>query len=111
MPAVRRNNSLPENLTHSHDILSGKDSSLDNLWAKIKPILIHLHEATENVMQDQTLPRDQRLEKIRPQRQLADEKMRAFLSEQQRKKLDRYEQGPHAEVHGTLSGTPKPPVR
>jgi hypothetical protein len=27
MPAVRRNNSLPKNLTHSHDILSGKDSS------------------------------------------------------------------------------------
>lgn len=28
MPAARRSGSPPKNLTHSHDILSGKDSSL-----------------------------------------------------------------------------------
>jgi hypothetical protein len=76
---------------------------------KVKAILQHLHDATENVMQNQTLSREQRLAKVRPQRQLADEKMRAILSDQQRKRLDQYEQGPHAEMHGTLSGTPKPP--
>ena len=48
--------------------------------AKVKPILQHLHDATENVMQDQTLSREQRLANIRPQRQMADEKMRAILS-------------------------------
>jgi len=74
--------------------------------ARVKPILQHLHDATENVMQNQTLSREQRLAKVRPQRQMADEKMRAILSDQQRKKLDQYEQGPHAEMHGTLSGTP-----
>jgi hypothetical protein len=79
--------------------------------ATVRLILQHLHDATENVMQDQTLSREQRLAKVRPQRQMADEKMRAILSDQQRKKLDQYEQGPHAEVHGTLTGTPKPPAR
>ena len=79
--------------------------------AKVKPILQHLHDTTENIMQDQTLSREQRLAKVRPQRQMADGKLRAILSDQQRKKLDQYEQGPHAEVHGTLSGMPKPPTR
>jgi hypothetical protein len=55
--------------------------------------------------------RNERLAKIRPQRQMADKKMRAILNDEQRKKLDQYEQTPHREVHGTLSGTPKPPAR
>ena len=65
----------------------------------------------KNVMQDQSLSREQRLAKVRPQRQMADKKMRAILSDEQRKKLDQYEQGPHGEMHGTLSGTPKPPAQ
>jgi len=79
--------------------------------ATVKPILQHLHDVTEKIMQDQALSREQRLAKVRPQRQMADAKMRAILSAQQRKQLDQYEQGPHAEMHGTLSGTPKPPDR
>jgi Spy/CpxP family protein refolding chaperone len=79
--------------------------------AKVKPILQQLHDATENVMRDQTLSREERLAKVRPQRQMADNKMRAILNGEQRKKLDQYEQGPHREVHGPLSGTPKPPAR
>jgi hypothetical protein len=79
--------------------------------AKVRPILQQLHDATENVMQDQSLSREQRLAKVRPQRQMADKKMRAILSDEQRKKLDQYEQGPHGEMHGTLSGTPKPPAQ
>jgi hypothetical protein len=42
---------------------------------------------------------------------VTDKKMREILSDDQKKKLDQYEQGPHPEVHGTLSGTPKPPAR
>jgi hypothetical protein len=79
--------------------------------AKIKPILQHLHDATENVMQDDALSREDRLAKVRPQRQMADQKMREILSDEQKKKLDQYEKGPHQEMHGTLSGTPKPPAR
>jgi hypothetical protein len=78
---------------------------------KIKPILQHLHDATENVIQDHTLSHEERLAKVRPQRLMADKKMREILSDEQKKKLDQYEKGPHPEMHGTLSGTAKPPAR
>jgi hypothetical protein len=35
---------------------------------------------------------------------MADKKMREVLSDNQKKKLDQYENGPHQEMHGTLSG-------
>lgn len=79
--------------------------------AKIKPILQHLHDITENLMQDDTLSHQERLAKVRPQRQVADKKVREILSDEQKKKLDQYENGPHPEMHGTLTGTPKPPAR
>jgi Spy/CpxP family protein refolding chaperone len=79
--------------------------------AKIKPILQHLHDATENLLQDDTLSREARLAKVRPQRLMADKKLREILSDEQKKKLDQYEKGPHPEMHGTLSGTAEPPAR
>jgi Spy/CpxP family protein refolding chaperone len=77
---------------------------------EIKPILQHLHDTTENAMQDHNLSNQERLAKVRPQRLMADKKMREILSDEQKKKLDQYEKGPHREMHGTLSGTPKPPA-
>lgn len=79
--------------------------------SRIKPILQRLHEATQSIMEDQNLSRDERLAKVRPHRQMADKKIREILSAEQKKKLDQYERGPHPEMHGTLSGTPKPPVQ
>jgi hypothetical protein len=79
--------------------------------AKVQPILQQLHDATENVMRDQTLSHEERLARIRPQRQMADQKLRTILNDKQKKKLDQYEHGPHPEVHGNLSGTPKPQSR
>jgi Spy/CpxP family protein refolding chaperone len=77
---------------------------------KIKPILKDLHEATEKLMQDKSLSREERLTKVRPERYKADERIRAALNEEQKRKLDEYEQGPHSEMHGTLSGaTTRPP--
>lgn len=108
-PGREEQDSLPP-VEEQFKVLNEKLGLTAKQQAKVKPILQHLHDA-ENVMQDQTLSREQRLAKVRPQRQMADEKMRAILSDQQRKKLDECEQGPHAEVHGTLSGTPKPPAR
>jgi hypothetical protein len=70
-----------------------------------------MHDATENVMEDKTLSREERLAKVRPQREMADTKMRAILNDVQKKKLDQYEQRPYGDMHGTLSGTPQPPAR
>lgn len=109
-PGREEQDSLPP-VEEQFKVLNEKLGLTAKQQATVKPILQHLHDARENVMQDRTLPREQRLAKLRPQRQIADEKMRAILIDQQRKMLDQYEQGPHAEVHGTLSGTSKPPAR
>lgn len=92
-------------------VLSEKLDLTAGQQAKIKPILQHLHDITENVIQNHTLSHEERLAKVGPQRQMADKKMREILSDEQKKKLDQYEKGPHPEMHGPLSGTPKPPAR
>jgi Spy/CpxP family protein refolding chaperone len=91
-------------LTEKLDLTAGQQ-------IKIKPIVRHLHDATQRLMGDQTLSNDERLSKVRPHRLLADEKIREILTAEQKKKLDEYELGPHPEMHGTLSGTPKPAVQ
>jgi hypothetical protein len=110
MLAIGAQESLPS-VGEQLKVLNGKLDLTAGQQAKIKPILQHLHDATENVMQDDTLSHEERLAKVRPQRQMADKKMREILSDEQKKKLDQYENGPHEEMHGTLSGTPKPPAR
>lgn len=78
--------------------------------AKIKPILQELHDATQKLMQDKRMSREERLRNVRPRRYAADKSIREILSEDQKKKLDQYLQGPHREMHGDLSGaTPPPP--
>ena len=82
--------------------------------ARMKPILQELHDATQKLVQDKSLSREERLDKASPYFYKADKQMREILSEDQRKKLDQYEQGPHPEMHGNLSGetsssSPQPP--
>jgi Spy/CpxP family protein refolding chaperone len=76
--------------------------------AKVRPILQKLHDATEKLIQDERLSREERLAKVRPQREQAGEKIRALLNDDQKKKLDQYLAGPHPEMHGGLSGTTPP---
>jgi Spy/CpxP family protein refolding chaperone len=94
-------------------VLTGKLDLTGDQQARIKPIIQELHDATEKLMQDKSLSHEERLSKVRPQRYKADKQMREILSEEQKKKLDQYEQGPHPEMHGGLSGStsqpPQPP--
>jgi len=60
---------------------------------KIRPIMQELHDATEKLAQDRSLSHEERLGKLRPMRHKADEQIREFLSDDQNKKLDAYEQG------------------
>ena len=76
---------------------------------KIKPILEELHDATQKLVQDENMSRDERLSKVRPQRYKADKKIREILSDDQKEKLDQYLRGPHGEMHGNLSGATAPP--
>ena len=79
--------------------------------AKVRPILQKLDDATEKLMQDERLSREERLAKVRPQRKQADKKIRALLNDDQRKKLDQYLAGTHDQMHGGLSGATPPPQR
>lgn len=86
-------------------VLTDKLSLTNEQQDKVKPILKELHDATEKIAQDKTLSYEERLAKVRPQRYKTDERIRALLNEDQKKKLDLYEQGPHGEMHGKLTGT------
>ena len=77
--------------------------------AKITPILQQLHDATLKLMQNSSLSNDQRLSKIRPERYKTRDEIRAVLNEDQKQKLDEYLQGPHSEMHGSITGTTPPP--
>jgi Spy/CpxP family protein refolding chaperone len=92
-------------------VLTDKLDLSGDQQVRIKPILRELHEATEKLMQDKGLSREERLAKARPQHYKADKQIREILSEDQKKKLDQYEQGPHPEMHGNLNGTTASPTR
>jgi len=92
-------------------VLTEKLDLTGDQQAKIKPILQELHDATQKLMQDESLSREERLDKVRPQRYKADKQIREILNDDQKKKLDQLEQEPHPELHGNLSGTTPPPPR
>jgi hypothetical protein len=59
-------------------------------------------------MQDENISQDELLSKVRPLRMNADKKIREILTNDQKKKLDLYLQGPHSEMHGKLHGAMPP---
>lgn len=85
-------------------VLTEKLDLTGDQQARITPILQELHDATEKLVQDKSLSREECLAKIRPQRYKADKQIREILSDGQKKKLDQYLQGPHPEMHGDLHG-------
>ena len=76
--------------------------------ARITPILQKLHDIQQTLVQDKSLSREERLAKLRPHRYKADKEIREILTDNQKGKLDQYLQGPHPEMHGSLSGATPP---
>jgi Spy/CpxP family protein refolding chaperone len=70
---------------------------------KLKPILAELHGSTVTIVQDQSLSHEERMSKFRDSHYAADKKMRAFLTDDQKKKLDQVEHEPHPELHGNIT--------
>jgi Spy/CpxP family protein refolding chaperone len=85
-------------------VLTEKLDLTANQQAKVKAILQELHDATLKLVRDKSLSHEERLARVRPQRYKANEQIREFLSDDQKKKLDQYLQGPHSEMHGNLTG-------
>jgi hypothetical protein len=77
--------------------------------ARITPILQRLHDIQQALVQDKSLSREERLAKMRPHRYKANEDIGQILTDTQKGKLDQYLQGPHPEMHGSLSGAVPPP--
>ena len=92
-------------------VLTEKLDLTGDQQAKITPILRELNGATQKLVQDKSLSREERLAKVRPRRYKADKQIREFLSDDQKKKLDQYLQEPHPEMHGNLSGVTPPSQR
>jgi Spy/CpxP family protein refolding chaperone len=90
-------------------VLTEKLALTSDQQRKIKPILQELHDATQKIVQDESLSREERLAKVGPRRYKADKQIREILTDDQKKKLDQYQQGPHPEMHGNLNGTTPPP--
>ena len=83
------------------------DLSIDQ-QSKVKTILQELHDGSLKIMLDENMSHEEALSKVRPLRMNADKKIREILSDDQKKKLDQYLRGPHAEMHGNLSGVTPP---
>ena len=85
-------------LTEKLDLTSEQQS-------KIRSIMQKLRDYSVKLMQDESLTQEERLAKVRPARMEAGKKVREFLTDEQKKKLEAYLQGPHREMHGDLSGS------
>lgn len=85
-------------------VLAEKLSLSSDQQARIKPILQELHDATQKVVQDESMSPAERMENVRARRFAADKKIREILNDEQKKKLDQLEQAPHPELHGDLHG-------
>ena len=86
------------------NFLSPKLELTTDQQEKMKPILQELHDATLTIVQDEDISKDERMAKVRECRYKADAKIRAILTEDQKKKLDEVEAQPHPELHGNVSG-------
>ncbi len=104
--------SMHDDVPTAHDqlkILTTKLDLTDDQQAKIRPILQDLHDATAKISQDLSLSREDRLARVRPLRHKAHDQIREILNDEQKKKLEQYMQGPHADLHGNLSGATSSP--
>jgi Spy/CpxP family protein refolding chaperone len=86
-------------------VLSEKLDLTVEQQTKTKPVLQEMQDATQKLIQDESMSREERLGKVRACREKADKKLREILNDDQKKKLDQLEQEPHPEMHENLNGT------
>jgi Spy/CpxP family protein refolding chaperone len=92
-------------------VLTEKLDLTDDQQAKVQTIVQELHEATQKLVQNESMSRQERLDNVRACRYKADKEIREILNDDQKKKLDQLEQEPHSELHEKLNGATLPPPR
>jgi Spy/CpxP family protein refolding chaperone len=83
-------------------VLTEKLDLTDDQQTRIKPIIQEMNDATQKVMQDESISREKRLDNARPWLERADKEIREMLNDDQKKQLDRLEHEWHPELHGNL---------
>jgi hypothetical protein len=79
--------------------------------AQMRPILQQMMDARQKLMQDSSLSEEARHEKMKTMHERADKQARTFLSDEQKKKLDEFEQEAHGTMRGNGEGKTAPPVQ
>ncbi len=85
------------------NVLTEKLDLTADQQAKTKTILQQLDDSTQKIMQDESMSRDERMDNVRTCHHQADKELRLILNDDQKKKLDQFEQEPHPEFHGSAS--------
>jgi len=80
-------------------MLSEKLDLTSDQQMKIRPILQELQDSAQKLMQDQSLSQEERRAQHKAQMKVADRKARAFLNDDQKKKLDALEEESHPDAH------------
>ena len=75
---------------------------------KARPILQEMHDDSQKIADDQSLTPEQRQSAMVPVFMKADKAVRAFLTEDQKKKLDEMEAQMHGGAHGDPHGSARP---
>ena len=85
-------------------LLTEKLALTDAQQAKAKPILQEMDDSVRKIMQDDSLSHQEQLDKVRPCRERAGQKLRKILNDAQKLKLDQLEHQHHSELHSDLNG-------
>ena len=80
-------------------VLAEKLDLTSEQQTKARPIVQEMHDATLKIAQDESLSQEERTNRFRPIYEKADHQLREFLSVEQKKKLDQFEQERHPELH------------
>jgi protein CpxP len=92
-------------------LLTEKLDLTSDQQAKVKPILQEMHDAMQKFVQDESMSRDERMDNVKASRYKADREVRKILSDEQKKKLDQFEDEMHSEMHGNMNGATSPPAQ
>jgi len=101
----------PSGVDRHMKLLSEKLDLTSDQQAKVKPILQEMHDAMQKFVRDESMSRDERMDNVKASRYKADKEVRKILSDEQKKKLDQFEDEMHSEMHGNMNGATSPPAQ
>jgi hypothetical protein len=94
---------------HHLKVLSEQLALTADQQEKARPILRQMHDSSQKLEEDQGLTPEQRQAALHPLFMKADHQLRAFLNENQKKKLDEMETKMRHEQHTGPDGSPSAP--